>query len=285
VTGGTRNHAWGRAGAAHHRKTMDNSGVLRSADRAGQQPFPSVRPGHAITRIVSRTEEARGSNPLTSTPKNMQVRAPLALSGRRSRHVPAVLRPQAQVTVQPGGLSETRGDSVLGRTMTTQRGHRQLLTDGRSSPASRLSRSATRSTWPTANHRPRRPSRSRPASGPARPVPASRAASTSGRRRAVVDTAGRPRRPRPSQPCGCRPHRHAPRPHSRRTQRTPDTGHLAQTPAPDTGHLDRPRRTPDARTGHRTSDIGRRTPDGNADTVTTAQPASGPPWPRRATAC
>ena len=38
---------------------MDNSGERRSADPAGQQPSPSVRPGHAITRIVSRTEEAR----------------------------------------------------------------------------------------------------------------------------------------------------------------------------------------------------------------------------------
>jgi hypothetical protein len=49
----------GRAGAAHHRKTTGSSGVLRSADRAGQQPFPSVRPGHAITRIASRTEAVR----------------------------------------------------------------------------------------------------------------------------------------------------------------------------------------------------------------------------------
>jgi hypothetical protein len=53
-----RSH-WGRAGAAHHRKTTDNSGERRSADRAGQQPSPSVRPGHTITPIVSRTEEAR----------------------------------------------------------------------------------------------------------------------------------------------------------------------------------------------------------------------------------
>jgi hypothetical protein len=58
VTGGTRNHAWGRAGAACGRKITDNSGVLRSADRAGQQPFPSVHSGHLLTRIVSRTEEA-----------------------------------------------------------------------------------------------------------------------------------------------------------------------------------------------------------------------------------
>jgi hypothetical protein len=58
----------GRAGAAHHRKTTDNSGERRSADRAGQQPFPSVRPGRPSTRIVSRTEEVRGSSPLTSHP-------------------------------------------------------------------------------------------------------------------------------------------------------------------------------------------------------------------------
>jgi hypothetical protein len=128
----------GRAGAAHHRNTTDNSGERRSADRAGQQPFRSVRPGHAITRIVSRTEEARGSNPLTSTPntagQSVASVERATLSARSGRGATA-----AQVTVQPGGLSETRGDSVLGRTMTTQRGHRQLPTDGRSSPASRFS--------------------------------------------------------------------------------------------------------------------------------------------------
>jgi hypothetical protein len=64
---------------------MDNSGERRSADRAGQQPFPSVRPGHAITRIVSRTEEARGSSPLTSTPTDHQVRASPNHHRRRSR--------------------------------------------------------------------------------------------------------------------------------------------------------------------------------------------------------
>jgi hypothetical protein len=83
---------------------------------------------------------------------------------------------------------------------------------------------------------------------------------TSGGRRAVVDTAGHHADPGPSQPCGCRP-TPRPRPHSRWTQQTPqrtdtgrwrpDSGHLdAQTPAPNTGHLDRPRGTPDARIGH-----------------------------------
>jgi hypothetical protein len=47
----------GRAGAAHYRKAWDNSGERRSVDRAGQQPFASVRPGRPITSIVSRTEE------------------------------------------------------------------------------------------------------------------------------------------------------------------------------------------------------------------------------------
>jgi hypothetical protein len=46
----------GRTGAADHRKTMDNRGERRSADRAGQHPFPSVRPGRPITRDCPRTE-------------------------------------------------------------------------------------------------------------------------------------------------------------------------------------------------------------------------------------
>ena len=45
---------------------MDNSGERRSADRVGQQPFPSVRPGHSITRIVSRTEELARTRPCPS---------------------------------------------------------------------------------------------------------------------------------------------------------------------------------------------------------------------------
>jgi hypothetical protein len=60
----------------------------------------------------------------------------------------------------------------------------------------------------------------------------------------------------------------------------------------DTWTLRRPHRTPitgQAPRGHRTLDrtphTGHRTPDRNADTATTAELASGPPWPpRRATA-
>jgi hypothetical protein len=86
-----------------------------------------------------------------------------------------------------------------------------------------------------------------------------RQAPTSGRRRAILDTAGDHAHPGPSQPCGCLPYRNAPRRHSGRTQRPPeptdtghrrpDTGHLdTQTPAPDTGH----RSLGQAPVGHRT---------------------------------
>jgi hypothetical protein len=100
---------------------------------------------------------------------------------------------------------------------------------------------------------------------------------------------GRPRDPGPSQPCGCRP-TPRPRPHSRWTQRTPqrtDTGRRTL----EAGHWT-PGRS-DARTGHRAlgqgpvdhrtlaSDTGHQMPDTNADTVTTAQLVSGPPWPPR----
>ena len=100
--------------------------------------------------------------------------------------------------------------------------------------------------------------------------------SDSGRRRAGHGPSGRPRRPRPSQPYGCLPHRRAPGPHFGRTQRTrqrTNTGRPHRTPDSGTGQ-----RTPgrsDARTGHWTSvpwtgkrghwslapDTGHRTPD------------------------
>jgi hypothetical protein len=201
-------------------------------------------------------------------PQTSQVRASPASSGRRSRHLPAALRPQAHVTVQPGGLSATPGDSILGRTMTTQRGHRQLPTDGRSSPASRLSRSATRSTWPTAQPPPTTTTKSKPT----RRWPSTACASlegqapTSGRRRASWTR-------RATTPTPAIPAVHLPAPPPRPTTsfpsdttdaggRTLDTWTL-RTPAPDTGHLDRPRGTPDAgrRTGTRTRRQHSRRPD------------------------
>jgi hypothetical protein len=94
----------------------------------------------------------------------------------------------------------------------------------------------------------------------------------SGRRRAGRGHGGRPRRPRPSQPCDCLPHRRPLRPHSGRTQRTRNgwtldahTGHWtpdaerldAQTPAPDTGHRSHGQARVDTVRSHRTLAAGR----------------------------
>jgi hypothetical protein len=101
--------------------------------------------------------------------------------------------------------------------------------------------------------------------------------SDSGRRRAGHGHSERPRRPRPSQPYGCLPHRRAPGPHFGRTQRTrqhTDTGRRHRTPdsgrrTADTWTLRRPHRTLDtdrvdrhawtlvARFGHWAPDAGR----------------------------
>ena len=188
-----------------------------------------------------------------------------------------------------GKASSDQAARLLGPTLTTHGGRRQLPTDGRCSRASSLSWSATGrpAPLPTTSHdddqvqvdSPLAQHGLRQLRGPA---------PTSGRRRAVVDTAGDHADSGPSQPCGAGP-RHArdlfPVGHSgRRNARTPDagrwrpdSGHLdAQTPAPDTGHWTGP-------VEHRTlaPDTGHRMLDTNADTVTTAQLASGPPWPPR----
>jgi hypothetical protein len=175
-------------------------------------------------------------------------------------------------------LSEASRPRPRPHTMTTQRGHHQLPSDGRSSRASSLSRSA----WPSANHLPRRrPSPSRPFAGPARPAPASSARlqpraddAPSWTWRATTPTPAIPSRtaagptatPRYLIAVGHRGHRDA---------QTPNAGHW--TPGRSdarTGH----RPPGQAPGGHRTlaPDTGHRMPDTNADTVTTPQPASGP---------
>jgi hypothetical protein len=92
--------------------------------------FSRVFPGPQHTgipcrnaRYRSRTEEARGSNPLTSTPTS-QVRASSASSWRRSPPVAAAPRPQAHVAVQLGRLAATRRLGPGPSTVTTERGHR-----------------------------------------------------------------------------------------------------------------------------------------------------------------
>jgi hypothetical protein len=50
-----------------HQRGTDSSGHWRSANAAGQQRFSGSNTGRAATPVLSRTEEARGANPLTST--------------------------------------------------------------------------------------------------------------------------------------------------------------------------------------------------------------------------
>ena len=83
-----------------------------------------------------------------------------------------------------------------------------------------------------------------------------------------MDMAGDHADPGHPKPYGCRPPRHTPQPHSRRTPRRTDTRGRTL----DTWTLRRPHRTPVTWTGpvgHRTlaPDTGHRMPDTNADTV------------------
>src|SRR5215211_4139094 len=57
---------WGHIGATFHRRVTDNSGHWRSTDLAAQPALSVIIAGRPSTRILSRTEEVRGSNPLTS---------------------------------------------------------------------------------------------------------------------------------------------------------------------------------------------------------------------------
>jgi hypothetical protein len=220
---------------------------------------------HGAYPQLARTEEARGSNPLTSTPQSAGQSAAhverAALSACCGRAAAATSSHSAAQR-----LSEASRPRPRPHTMTTQRGHRQLPPDRRSSRASSLSRSATRSAWPTANHLPRRrPRPSRPSAGPARPVasferqaPTSADDAPSWTWRATTPTPANPAVRRPAPP----PH---PATSCRRTPRTPQrtdaggrtldswtlrrrTGHRSRGHAPvDTGRL------------HRTLDTGCRT--------------------------
>jgi hypothetical protein len=159
---------------------------------------------------------------------------------------------------------------------------------------------ATRSSWPLPNHLPTTTARSKPTPRLAQHrlrqlrAPGSQLRQTTSRawtQRATTPTPAISAVRRPA-------HRRAPGPHFGRTQRTrqrtdtgrrhraPDSGHLdAQTPAPDTGHRSRGQASVDTGRSHRTPDTGHRTLAEDADRVTKARPASGPPGPpRRATA-
>jgi hypothetical protein len=201
----------------------------------------------------------------------LQVRASPTSSGRRSLHVPAALRPQAQVTAQPR-LSEVNRPRPSPHTMTTQRGHRQRLPigDPRAHPASPVGHSVGLAhCQPPPTTRTKSKSTLRWPSTACRQLrgPGSNLGQTTRRH----GHRGRPRRP--SQSCGCRPPH--PATSSRRTQRTPD----ARTPGANTGHLDAQtphrtpvtwtgtRGTPDARTGHWTPDAGHERGHGDGSTA------------------
>jgi hypothetical protein len=187
------------------------------------------------------------------------------MEGRRSLHVPAALRPQAQVAVQPRRLSATRRLGPGPHTMTTECGHHLATHSGAPLPTGDprahspflVGHAVDLATAqpPPLPRRPPSPSRRLP--GPARPAPASSARFRPGRcpRRAGHGHAGRPRRPRPSQPGGCLPPP-PPAATSFRSDRARTREHT------DTGRrtLNTGRRTPgrsDARTGHWTPDTGR----------------------------
>jgi hypothetical protein len=212
-------------------------------------------------------------------PPTLQVRAPSASRRRRSLHGAAALRPQPQVTVQPKG-SQRPADPGSGLTQ----GPRSVVTasclpmgDPRTHPS--LSRSAWRTA--TTSHDDDQvqvdPRWAQPGLRQPR-APGPKPRQTTRRH----GHGGRLRRPRPSQPCGGL----APPPHPatscRRTPRTPQrTDAGGRTPDSwtlrrRTGHRSRGHAPADTGRSHRTLDTGHRMPDTNADTVTTAQPASGP---------
>jgi hypothetical protein len=224
----------GRAGAAYHRKITDNSGKRRSVDRAGQQPFPSVLPARPITRIVSRTEEVRGSNPLTSTPN---------LAG------------QSVVGVKLAALTACCG--------------RGAAASARHSPA-REARSDQAADLATARPPPTTTARSKPTPPLASTACASldRQVPTRADDEAVVDTAGDHADPGyPSHAAACPPPTSTTPRRTQRTRERMDTGRPHWTPDAwtlrcphrtlDSGRVDGHAWPLDARTGHRTPDAGR----------------------------
>ena len=187
-------------------------------------------------------------------PPTLQVRASPASSRRRSPHSAAAPRPHAQVAVQPRRLAATRRPGPEPHTMTTQRSRRLAAHpsspptgDPRAHPANPGRPRGRPSLCPTTAHDDGQvqadPSADQHGLGQPRPP-----GSDPGRRRTGRGQGRRPRRRRPSQPCGCLPTATPPQPPGRTqwTREPTDTGHLRWTP--DTGH-----RTPDTHAGHRTA--------------------------------
>jgi len=84
--------AWGHIGATPDGSARDNRGQRRPVVAPGQRLYPRSGAGRPDTPILSRTEEARGSNPLTSTPQALVTG--LADPFRRAGSVPTLLSGQ-----------------------------------------------------------------------------------------------------------------------------------------------------------------------------------------------
>jgi hypothetical protein len=174
---------------------------------------------------------------------------------RRSLHVAAALRPQAQVAVQPRRLAATRRLGPGPHTMTTERGHHLATHPGAPLPTGDPRAHSPFPGRPRGrpSHCPTTPPTTTAKSKPTPPWPSTACASlersvpTRANDEPVMDTP--PTTPPPAIPARRlpAPHRRPPRPHSDRTERTrehTDTGRRT---------LNTGRRAPgrsDARTGH-----------------------------------
>jgi hypothetical protein len=107
-----------------------STGGSRTTPDSGGRPTPQLSPTLRTSLQVVRpprfslARRKSGVQIPSPPPPTSQVRASPASSGRRSLQVAAALRPQAQVAVQPGRLSETRRHGHGSPTMTTERGRR-----------------------------------------------------------------------------------------------------------------------------------------------------------------
>ena len=125
----------GHIGATHGRSTRDNSGQRRPVVVPGEPPYSGDDAGRPATPVLSRTEEVRGSNPLTSTPKHCRSERRRShigalwsflgppgpywgTAGRRRRACPgdrgARCRPRAQVALQVPDRGAAQGGATGG---------------------------------------------------------------------------------------------------------------------------------------------------------------------------
>jgi hypothetical protein len=237
---------WGHIRATNDRIAADNSSHQRSYILAAHRQSRPSAAGRHRHPALSRTEEARGSNPLTSTPKPRRSERRQRPAGGAHR----MLRPHHGRTRKsqssPGGsqrpsdsaLGPTRPRSVVATSLRTPARHQRAI------PAHiQPTWSPTRSTSPLPNHRlQRRPSQADPpltqqtCATLYRQVPTRQPTNWPWTPQATTPTPG------PSQPCGYLPTATSPPPPGRTqwTREPTDTGHRTSVRS-------------DTRTGHRTA--------------------------------